>query len=149
MLDACKTFHDWISAESPFLLCTIVGLVRLRRGHKLSTTSTSTQQKTTSCCWPCGPSKLLCCTSKKAGNSKRKASSNSRPSDETYFYHISESPEWIKLLTPQSIHLAETLLDNNHEAMWDVVLPIYGALRKSIYFFQFWDWILKFVSRFW
>ena len=75
-----------------FILCTIVGLVQLRRGHKLSTTSTSTQQKTTSC-WPCGPSKLLCCTSKKAGNSNRKASSISRPSDETYFYHISESPE--------------------------------------------------------
>ena len=29
-------------------------------------------------------------------------------------------------------HLAETALDTNHEDMWSVVLPIYGALRKTI-----------------
>ena len=28
-------------------------------------------------------------------------------------------------------HLAETALDTNHEDMWNVVLPIYGALRKT------------------
>ena len=28
------------------------------------------------------------------------------------------------------IHLAETAMETNYEDMWDVVLPIYGALRK-------------------
>ena len=29
------------------------------------------------------------------------------------------------------IHLAETAMETNYEDMWSVVLPIYGALRKS------------------
>ena len=90
-----------------------VGLVRRTRN--------SPKKQPASCCWR--PSRLLCCSAKKA--TARAAS----PSDETYFYNLSELPEWINL----PIHLAETLLDANYEDMWNVVLPMYGALRKCFF----------------
>ena len=105
--------------EERLILCLLqtalflyVGLVRRRNSPK---------KQPASCCWR--PSRLLCCSAKKA--TARAAS----PSDETYFYNLSELPEWINL----PIHLAETLLDANYEDMWNVVLPMYGALRKCFF----------------
>ena len=111
-------FFDVSCKEERLILCLLqtalflyVGLVRRTRNSPKKQPS----------CWR--PSRLLCCSAKKA--TARAAS----PSDETYFYNLSELPEWINL----PIHLAETLLDANYEDMWNVVLPMYGALRKCFF----------------